>query len=85
MVRREKETQEEEAWKRSAAVVTAALEEGDGRQGTRTDESATVQEIRRAERWQLYIQTYNLPSGPAHIEYQTRDTKVNSVPLSLPK
>jgi hypothetical protein len=82
-VRRER--QEEEAWKRSVAIVGVAPKEGEDRPGAGTDETAAVQEIHKAERWQLYIQTYHLPSGPAHIEYQIRDTKVNSVPLGLPK
>jgi hypothetical protein len=56
-----------------------------GSLGRRTNESMTVQEIHRAERWQLYIQTHHLPSSLAHFGYQSRDTKVNSVPLGLPK
>jgi hypothetical protein len=54
-VRRERERQEEEAWKRSATVVAAPLEEEEDRQGIGTNESAAVQEIHRVERWQLYI------------------------------
>jgi hypothetical protein len=55
------------------------LQRKEDRQGTETDESR-VKEMHRAER-----QTYHLLSGPTHIRYQTRDTKVNSVPLGLPK
>jgi hypothetical protein len=85
MVMRERERGKKRRRGREAPPSSLLLQRKEDRQGAGTDESAIVQEMHRAERWQLYIKIYHLPSGPAHIRYQTRDTKVNSVPLGLPK